>query len=201
MEAVESALRKLCSPDAYSRTKDYKGRRLKPIDGGWRILNYAIYRNRASAEDKRERDRLRQQRHRQSRTGTPMSRSVTADNAESRKIAQAEAEAEVRERAAASPSALPPEAQHWNSIPGVQRVVKMTQKRQQALKARRKDQFFASHWKAAIDRIGQSKFCHGVNDRGWKADFDWFLQPDSVVRIIEGAYDNKEESKPKGNCI
>jgi hypothetical protein len=32
------------SPDKYSRTEEYEGRRLVKIPGGWQILNYALYR-------------------------------------------------------------------------------------------------------------------------------------------------------------
>jgi hypothetical protein len=36
----------------------------------------------------------------------------------------------------------------------------------------------------------------GNNDRGWKATIDWFLQPDSVVRIMEGWYKGKDNNQP-----
>ena len=44
IEATESALEELMSPDKYSRTKDNDGRRIEEIDGGWRLLNHAKYR-------------------------------------------------------------------------------------------------------------------------------------------------------------
>lgn len=44
IEACEQALDDLQSPDKYSRTKDYEGRRIEPIDGGWRLLNHGKYR-------------------------------------------------------------------------------------------------------------------------------------------------------------
>jgi hypothetical protein len=62
VEDVEAALRRLAAPDPYSRTKEFEGRRIEAIDGGWRVLNHAKYRAKASAEDRREQDRLRKQR-------------------------------------------------------------------------------------------------------------------------------------------
>jgi hypothetical protein len=35
----------------------------------------------------------------------------------------------------------------------------------------------------------------GVNDRGWKADIDWFLKPESVMKIIEGKYTQKTKAQ------
>ena len=44
IEACEAALAELQSPDKYSRTTEHDGRRIEPIDGGWRLLNHAKYR-------------------------------------------------------------------------------------------------------------------------------------------------------------
>ena len=44
LEACEDALDRFQKPDKYSRTPDHEGRRIEPIDGGWRLLNHAKYR-------------------------------------------------------------------------------------------------------------------------------------------------------------
>lgn len=59
------ALDSLAAPDPHSRTKEHEGRRIKQVDGGWSILNYEVYRDRATVEERREKDRLRQARKRQ----------------------------------------------------------------------------------------------------------------------------------------
>ncbi len=71
LEDCERALENLHKPDKYSRSKDHDGRRIETIDGGWLVLNRAKYRDKMSADDKRERDRNRQRRHRQAQTVTP----------------------------------------------------------------------------------------------------------------------------------
>lgn len=48
-------------------------------------------------------------------------------------------------------------------------------------------------WVEALKKIADSKFCHGDNERGWKADFDWILQDDVYFKIMEGKYDNREK--------
>ena len=45
LEEVEAALQKLLSKDKYSRTSEFEGRRIEPIDGGWRLLNHEKYRS------------------------------------------------------------------------------------------------------------------------------------------------------------
>lgn len=44
IEQTEEAIERFLSPDQYSRTADNEGRRMAPIDGGWRLLNYEKYR-------------------------------------------------------------------------------------------------------------------------------------------------------------
>jgi hypothetical protein len=44
VEEAEKAIERFLSPDHYSRTPDNEGRRIEPIDGGWRLLNHAKYR-------------------------------------------------------------------------------------------------------------------------------------------------------------
>jgi len=51
---VKAALTVLSNPDEYSRSKEHEGRRIKEIDGGWQILNRAKYREKMSADERRE---------------------------------------------------------------------------------------------------------------------------------------------------
>lgn len=44
IEQAQDALRVFMSPDKFSRTKEFDGRRVEEIDGGWRLLNYEKYR-------------------------------------------------------------------------------------------------------------------------------------------------------------
>lgn len=44
----------------------------------------------------------------------------------------------------------------------------------------------------AIQRVGQSRFCTGQNERGWKADLDFVLQDKSFLGLLEGKYENRD---------
>jgi len=67
----------------------------------------------------------------------------------------------------------------------------LTDKRKAALKARWKDPWWRDNWRAAIERGQSSGFLRGANDRNWAIDFEFFLKPDSVAKIVEGKYDNR----------
>ena len=47
----KAALAKLEGPDEYSRTPDNEGRRIAPVAGGWRVLNYLAYREKGQTKD------------------------------------------------------------------------------------------------------------------------------------------------------
>ena len=49
VKEMRAALKKLSSPDPDSRTPEFEGRRIEAIEGGWRILNYEKYRQKAMA--------------------------------------------------------------------------------------------------------------------------------------------------------
>lgn len=53
-EECEKALKILSSPDEDSRSKEFEGRRIEIIDGGFQLLNHAKYRAMRSEEERRE---------------------------------------------------------------------------------------------------------------------------------------------------
>ncbi len=52
VDETRVSVKNLLSPDPDSRTKDYEGRRIEEIDGGWRILNYVKYRKMLSEAER-----------------------------------------------------------------------------------------------------------------------------------------------------
>jgi uncharacterized protein YdaU (DUF1376 family) len=68
-------------------------------------------------------------------------------------------------------------------------VRKMTTARKRQLRARLRDSTF-DEWQQAMGALERSAFCRGENDRGWRADFDFLLQPKSFTKLLEGAYDH-----------
>lgn len=68
-------------------------------------------------------------------------------------------------------------------------IRRITGQRDRQLSARLKDSTF-EEWSQAMDALERSAFCRGENDRGWRADFDFLLQPKSFTKLLEGAYDH-----------
>jgi hypothetical protein len=187
IQQCEKALKKLRSPDPYSRTKDDEGRRIKEIDGGWLILNHNKYREKAKNRaayfrEWRQKKKVAKE-EKDSNTNTN-SNSATARN--KRTVAQ-------RVALSTSPEAIREDFfSHWNSTAKLPRIRSMTEKRTQRLNSRLKEPDFADNWRRIIDRIAASAFCTGQNERGWRADIDWLLSNSTnYVKVLEGKYDDK----------
>jgi len=83
----------------------------------------------------------------------------------------------------------------WNAVRGVVPIREWSERRKRQLRARLRDPTWLENAIRAIAMIPDSPFLLGENDRGWRADIDWFLRPDSVTRILEGKYRKKEVKK------
>jgi hypothetical protein len=102
----------------------------------------------------------------------------------------------------AAPSARPTIREvfdHWNGQAHLTRTLVMSDKRRRFLMVRVQNPYFCEHWKEAIARIQSSPFLMGVNERAWRATFDWFIRPDTVAKIMEGHY--HRNGQPKQNDI
>jgi hypothetical protein len=78
----------------------------------------------------------------------------------------------------------------WNSFADVLGLPKCreTSGRESKIRTRMRDKEWASSYLKALSLLKNCPFLIGKNDRGWKANIDWFLQPDSVAKILEGQY-------------
>lgn len=50
-----------------------------------------------------------------------------------------------------------------------------------------------------IEKSKESNFLQGENNKQWKADFDWILNQNNFIKVLEGNYDNKITSTSKLN--
>ncbi len=80
----------------------------------------------------------------------------------------------------------------WNDLGEPFPQARLTQKRRKTIPARYADKFWREHWQEALERVKASSFCRGDGDKGWIANLDWFLRPDTVTRILEGQYDDRK---------
>ncbi len=96
LEETEIALTTFLSPDKYSRTPEHEGRRIEPIDGGWRLLNYEKHRGLMDEETVAETNRKAQARYREKRKESNGKRITVMGCNEQSPQAEAEAEAEAK---------------------------------------------------------------------------------------------------------
>lgn len=89
----------------------------------------------------------------------------------------------------------------WNEMAsrtGLSRIAKLTTERRKRVRAR-----LAEHtpedFTEAIAAVERSPFCRGDNSKGWRADFDFLLQPTSFNRLIEGSYDRSASSNRRSS--
>jgi predicted phage replisome organizer len=85
----------------------------------------------------------------------------------------------------------------WNSLKefGITPVKRMTPKREQAVKARIR-QNCVEDILEAIENIRHSSFLQGQNKNGWMVTFDWFLKPGNFAKVFEGQYADKSTNRP-----
>jgi uncharacterized phage protein (TIGR02220 family) len=106
IEECQLSLKCLMSPDEYSRTKDFEGRRIEETDGGWKILNHAKYRAKMNADERREYFARKKREYRaQSKKCPQMSNSVLMTG-----ISSTHAEAKAEAYTEASTSTYSPES-------------------------------------------------------------------------------------------
>ena len=72
--------------------------------------------------------------------------------------------------------------------PSFPAVIKLTETRKRAIKARLKD-YGLEEIKRAFSLAGQSDFLKGSS--GWQASFDWLMKPANMTKVLEGNYANR----------
>lgn len=84
----------------------------------------------------------------------------------------------------------------WNTLEefGINPVKRMTSKREQAVKARIRQNHMDDILEA-IENIRHSSFLQGQNKEGWMITFDWFLKPGNFAKVFEGNYLDKSGNK------
>jgi len=80
----------------------------------------------------------------------------------------------------------------WNEVCGeISQARAPNPSRARTCAIRWRDEFGSSEdqWRSYCRRIVAAPHLRGENDRGWKVDLDWVLEPRNVSKILEGRYD------------
>ena len=79
----------------------------------------------------------------------------------------------------------------WNSLAekiGLAKVQMVTATRRKSIEARLREVGLQG-WNEALGKVETNPFFAGQNDRGWKANFDFFIRQSSFTKLIEGGYE------------
>lgn len=116
VEDARKAIETFLAPDADSRTPEFEGRRIEPMDGGWRLLNHAKYREirdeESILESKRKYINARRAKERQEKNASTVDRCRTPVD-QGRANAEAYTDADKNTKASL-PDWLPKDA--WNGF-------------------------------------------------------------------------------------
>lgn len=80
------------------------------------------------------------------------------------------------------------------------RATKMTDKRRKSIKAL-KGMFQAHEIEEGFKKAQSNPFLCGGGSKNWKADFDWLINCNNLLRVIEGRYDDNATDKSNTNYL
>jgi hypothetical protein len=101
------------------------------------------------------------------------------------------------ERVETTKKSSPPLFELWNQNCGaLPKAISCSGRREKHAVARWREYPDREYWLKVIQTLTVSEFCLGVNNRGWRADFDFFIKPGASVSIMEGKYDNARSRSP-----
>ena len=84
--------------------------------------------------------------------------------------------------------------------PHLTRLLKLTANRRRAAKRLAQSGLDLQTICTAFQRADTSAFLSGQGERGWKADFDWMIREDNLLKVLEGKYDNAQ-TEPTGRVL
>lgn len=103
-----------------------------------------------------------------------------------------EEDKEMVKRGSGGKTEIHPLAKIWNENVGAEfsKVKKSNTKRNKKIETVFSENT-PEEWAEIVRRISRSSFCSGKNDKGWVADFDWLIQPETHLKVSEGKYDDR----------
>lgn len=86
----------------------------------------------------------------------------------------------------------------WNETAdraGFPRAQTVNDRRRTAIKARLAECGGLDGWKFALAKAEASSFCRGAGSSGWVMDLDAFTQAKTFMKLMEGSYDDRPQSR------
>lgn len=190
LEACEAAINRFLSPDPYSRTKDFEGRRIREVDGGWFLINHAKYRDLRTQKNINDAERKRKSREKHVTTCHNMSHDVThrhgvSGDGDGDGVISSNKDSKNTKRRKPD---FQPIIDLWRSrcVPlGLPDILTIEGKRKARLEACASDSTWMARLDEAVTALIENPFNLGFNDRNWKADIGYLLRPGKASELIE----------------
>lgn len=195
LEIIEKGIADLETPDKVSRTPDEEGRRIILLDEhrpwGWKITNYAKYREIRTAEERREYHR--QYWHKRKLNKTQQTQPIVEAEVEVKAKDNIGDISPTESKLSATPYQKIVDLYH-ETLPELPKVAKLTKTRKGYIQQRwKEDMPELKNWGNFFDYVKQSDFLtgktNGSGDRPpFRADLEWLIKPSNFVKIAEGKY-------------
>lgn len=211
IKAAEDAISCLEAPDPNSSDPDHEGRRIEKVPGGWMVLNAEKYRDLVTRAISQARTRERVAKHRERKRNAPVTPNPVTCNAH---VTPSDTDTDTdqkqkdqkRRRVDRDVSVLdvgPDDLMEvWNATTSepIPACRALSDKRRKLALSRLRELPYLEKWREVIAKIQASDFCRGQRAGAgtWVASFDWLLQPDTALKVLEGKYDNREGVAPQG---
>ena len=86
-----------------------------------------------------------------------------------------------------------------SSAPSLPQPREVTNGRVKKIRQRLKAHPGRDFWQDVFTKANKTPFLLGENDRGWRADLDWFVANDeNGMKVLEGKYDRATQEKLSG---
>ena len=85
--------------------------------------------------------------------------------------------------------------------PSYPRLRAISGNRRKAVAARWREYPNLQTFRELFIKAEASKFLKGFNNRNWRADFDWFMKPSNMQKVLEGKYDDNKAPKPQSGAL
>ena len=86
----------------------------------------------------------------------------------------------------------------YNKIDGLSNIQKLSPDRTKHLNARINEYSYDTVIEV-LDIVSKSSFLKGNNNKNWKCNFDWIMNPNNFVKILEGNYTKEEKKEESTN--